>query len=461
MKNALALVVSFVGLGFASTVAVACADPALEPDASSASELTTSLTCKTMTFARGSMGAGQSITTLATKDLTGTQDVWDKYVEFSPNASATCTFSAGTTAPSTLAIQTNYRGPKKSAMVVRFSAWDFAANTWVLVGDNAFAGDWVWSAASLPLPAPIGRFVSPTGEIRIRYASPSTYDASQLDQLVLVASSDGSTPPPTSTTDAGTSTTDASTTTPEASAPPPTTSPTGIWKPAPGTSWQWQLSGTLDTSLAVKMYDIDLFETPTTTISALKAKGIKVICYFSAGSYEKGRPDSAKFPAAAIGNVLDGWPDERWIDTRNATIRTIMSDRMTLAAQKGCDGVEPDNVDGYQNNPGFPLTSATQLDFNKFLATTAHAKNLSIALKNDLDQVSDLVGSFDFAVNEECFQYNECDMLKPFIAANKAVFNVEYVAASQASTLCPKANALNFDTLIKKLDLDAWRVSCR
>jgi hypothetical protein len=138
-----------------------------------------------------------------------------------------------------------------------------------------------------------------------------------------------------------------------------------------------------------------------------------------------------------------------------------MSEHMDLAVSKGCDGVEPDNVDGYQNNPGFPLTGATQLDYNKFLATTAHAKNLSVALKNDLDQVKDLVSSFDFAVNEQCFQYSECDMLKPFIAANKAVFEVEYVAASKATTLCPQANAANLDTLIKKLDLDAWRISCR
>jgi hypothetical protein len=128
---------------------------------------------------------------------------------------------------------------------------------------------------------------------------------------------------------------------------------------------------------------------------------------------------------------------------------------------KGCDGVEPDNMDGYQNNPGFPLTAATQLDYNKFLANTAHAKNLSIALKNDLDQVKDLVSYFDFSVNEQCFQYDECDALKPFITANKAVFNTEYVAASQASTLCPQANAANIDTLIKKLDLEAWRISCR
>ena len=32
----------------------------------------------------------------------------------------------------------------------------------------------------------------------------------------------------------------------------------------------------------------------------------------------------------------------------------------------GCDGVEPDNVDGYVNDTGFDLTAGDQLDFNRF-----------------------------------------------------------------------------------------------
>jgi hypothetical protein len=158
---------------------------------------------------------------------------------------------------------------------------------------------------------------------------------------------------------------------------------------------------------------------------------------------------------------VQGWPGENWLDTRSQAVRDIMQKRMDLAVQKGCDGVEPDNVDGYTNNPGFPLTPATQLDYNGLLADAAHSRGLAVALKNDLDQVADLVGKFDFALNEQCFQYSECDSLQPFIAAGKAVFEVEYGAASLATSVCPKANAANFDTLIKDLNLDAWRVACR
>jgi len=234
-----------------------------------------------------------------------------------------------------------------------------------------------------------------------------------------------------------------------------------IWRPAPGTSWQWQLTGTIDTSLDVAMYDIDLFETPQSVIDGLHGRGIVVICYFSAGSVENGRPDTDDFPSSAIGNVLEGWPDERWLDTRSSEVRAIMELRLDLAASKRCDGVEPDNVDGYTNDPGFPLVYEDQIDYNTFLADQAHARGLSVGLKNDLEQIDDLLDLFDWALNEECFQWDECGDLQPFIDAGKAVFQVEYGDADTASGICPQANALNFDTLIKNYDLDAFRIACR
>src|SRR2546430_3388139 len=135
------------------------------------------------------------------------------------------------------------------------------------------------------------------------------------------------------------------------------------------------------------MYDIDLFETPQSTIDALHAAGRRVICYLSAGTYEPGRPDSSQFPSSVRGNELPDWPGEYWLDTRSPTVRHIMQARMDLAVTKQCDGIEPDNVDGYTNSPGFALTATTQLDYNNFLATEAHVRNLSVGLKNDTDQI--------------------------------------------------------------------------
>ena len=240
----------------------------------------------------------------------------------------------------------------------------------------------------------------------------------------------------------------------------------GLWCPSPGVSWQWQIDGeAIDTSIDVDMYDIDLFEVTDAELSTLKADGRVVICYFSAGSYEEWRDDADDFPMAALGDPLDGWPGERWLDVRDPGVRAVQAARLDLAAERGCDGVEPDNVDGYANASGFPLKGADQLDYNLWLATEAHARGLSIGLKNDLDQVGDLLGAFDWALNEECAAYDECALLSPFIDSGKAVFNVEYVddkaeGANLAAAVCADALGLGFSTLIKEWDLGPWRLPC-
>jgi len=234
--------------------------------------------------------------------------------------------------------------------------------------------------------------------------------------------------------------------------------PSGIWQPKPGTSWHWQLVGSVDQSVNAVMYDVDLFNNTVATIAAIKAKGHVVVCYFSAGSYEDWRPDAKDFPQSALGSKMDGW-DELWLDIRSTAVLDVMKKRLDLAQSKGCDGVEPDNVDGYANSTGFALSSADQLAYNKALAAEAHKRGLSVGLKNNLDQVQQLEPYFDFAVNEECVQYNECDVLSAFINAGKAVFHVEYSPAT-TSGICPKVKALGFDSQIKKLDLDAWFLAC-
>jgi hypothetical protein len=233
------------------------------------------------------------------------------------------------------------------------------------------------------------------------------------------------------------------------------------------TSWQWQLLGEINNSYDVDLYDIDLFDTNTSTIKKLKDDGKKVICYFSAGSYEDWRDDKDRFKVSSIGKKLDDWEGEKWLDIRDKGVRDIMLYRLDLAKEKGCDGVEPDNVDGYQNDTGFDLSYKDQIDFNKFLALNAKERALSIGLKNDLDQIDDLVVFFDFTVNEQCNKYNECNKLKPFIDANKPVFNAEYdddyVTNKNGARdkMCKESKKLGLKTLILPLDLDdSFRYSC-
>jgi hypothetical protein len=234
--------------------------------------------------------------------------------------------------------------------------------------------------------------------------------------------------------------------------------PAGYWIPPMSMPWQWQLTGTIDQTVDVPMYDVDLFDVPASVVTSLHAKGRHVVCYMSAGTFEDWRPDAADFPAAVKGSS-NGWPGEKWLDIRRLDILApIMAARMDLCKSKGFDAIEPDNVDGYANKSGFPLTAADQIAYNTWFATAAHSRGLSVGLKNDLDQVADLVGAFDWALNEQCFQYNECSALAPFTKAGKAVFEVEYSLTTDK--FCSKALALQFNSMKKGLDLDAPRTAC-
>lgn len=233
-----------------------------------------------------------------------------------------------------------------------------------------------------------------------------------------------------------------------------------------GMSWHWQLQASLNTGYGVDIYDVDLFDTDTSVIGDLQAQGRLVICYFSAGSWEDWRDDAGDFEQAALGNPLDGWPGEKWLDVRASSLEAVMEARLDLAADKGCDGVEPDNVDGYANDSGFSLSGSDQLAYNRFLASAAHERGLLIGLKNDLDQISELVTSFDFAVNEECYEYDECERLTPFIDAGKPVLHAEYadglVNDSEARALfCDEMLALGLSSMVLPLELDdSFRFAC-
>ncbi|MCW2875518.1 endo alpha-1,4 polygalactosaminidase [Actinacidiphila oryziradicis] len=234
--------------------------------------------------------------------------------------------------------------------------------------------------------------------------------------------------------------------------------PAARWQPRPGTAWQWQLSGRVDTRVAVPVYDIDGFENSAAVVERLHRDGRKVICYLNTGAWEAFRPDHTAFPAAALGRT-DGWNGERWLDIRRLSLlRPTMAERFDMCRAKGFDAVEPDLLNAYTNDTGFPLTAAHQLAYNRMIAALAHDRGMAVGLKNDLEQIPELVRDFDFAVNEQCAEFHECPSLTPFIKADKAVFHVEYKVPNH--TFCPLAKRLGLDSMRKRLSLDAWRSAC-
>lgn len=199
------------------------------------------------------------------------------------------------------------------------------------------------------------------------------------------------------------------------------------WKPSAGTTWNYQLTGTINlASTNVDVWDIDLFDAESSTIDSIHAQDKHVICYFSAESFEEWRPDAFRFQSSDIGNAMEGWYGENWLQVKSNNVRNIMLARLDLAMQKKCDGVEPDNVDGYDNENGLQLTEDDAIDYITFLANASHSRGMAVGLKNSASVVGRLVSKVEYSVQEECVQYRDCDEFRPFVEQNKPVFHVEY-----------------------------------
>ncbi|MEU2421951.1 endo alpha-1,4 polygalactosaminidase [Streptomyces sp. NPDC007851] len=151
--------------------------------------------------------------------------------------------------------------------------------------------------------------------------------------------------------------------------------------------------------------------------TASPAAGLYNICYvnaFQAQPDAEGDWDADLLLRDRAGKVV---MDEDWgeamldISTpgKRARIAKKVDDWIDSCAGKGFDAVEPDNYDSYTRAPRGLLTAADAEAFQTLLARHAHARHLAIAQKNTLELAKDRkrVG-LDFAVVEECGQYDEC-----------------------------------------------------
>ncbi|PSK34051.1 hypothetical protein B9Z65_8377 [Elsinoe australis] len=256
--------------------------------------------------------------------------------------------------------------------------------------------------------------------------------------------------------------------------PPTLPSRPQIYQPPVGTTWQYVLGHRVHLDHTIpqaQVWIIDLFDNTAADVAELHRQGRKVIAYFSAGSYENWRPDASRFVSSDLGRKLDDWDGEKWVRTGSSTVREIMTARMDLAVQKGFDGIDPDNVDGYDNKNGLKLTKGDAVDYVLFLAREAHARGLAVGLKNAGDIVEEVVGQVQFCVQEQCAQYGDEEDYSPFVRLGKPVFHVEYPkgedtddpkcnnerpATEKQVRKCMKAKGMGYSTIIKNIKLDQW-----
>lgn len=240
--------------------------------------------------------------------------------------------------------------------------------------------------------------------------------------------------------------------------------------------WDWQLKSPvkLNSDSSIGIYDIDMFDNETNgMVGELKGLGKNVICYVNVGAWEDWRDDASQFPASILGSVYDRFPNERWLDIRDVNpaksntgtaLRPLLEARFDRALQMGCDAVEPDNMDGFDDtshNPsGFPLTYEDQIYFNLWISEQVRERGMAIGFKNNTNQALDtrMVNAFDFVVTESCVYFNECDYFNGFLAANKPVFLTEYLSTPEE--YCPTAKEFRISGIQKRGALGTFRLGC-
>jgi hypothetical protein len=242
-----------------------------------------------------------------------------------------------------------------------------------------------------------------------------------------------------------------------------------VWRPSSGgpIHFHWELAGSFRVPNDVIagqgpiVYDIDGEKNTAATVTALHALGsnVKVVCYVDVGTFEVGRSDSSQFPSSVLGNQVTGYPSEKWLDIRaQSTLLPIMKTRLsTWCKDKGFDAVEPDNLDGWTNTPGFPLTEAENVSYDLAIASAAHALGLSVGVKNlmadlSMPNIPTVQNAFDWALTEQCFEYGQCPSYEQaFAAAGKAAWDVEYTQTPS----CPAASAAHLNAQLRDMDLVA------
>ncbi len=170
------------------------------------------------------------------------------------------------------------------------------------------------------------------------------------------------------------------------------------------------------------------------------------ICYVNGFQTQPG--EQADWPSSVLlrdesgDPVIDpDWPDEVLLDTRTsasrAAILEVVGPWIDGCSAAGYNAVEFDNLDTYTRSDGV-LTRADAITLARAFVARAHADGLAAAQKNAAEDVVAMhaKAGFDFAVTEECAQFDECSAYTDVYGPH--VLDIEYTDAQDVpiTTLC-------------------------
>jgi hypothetical protein len=411
---------SLAALGTAAltTVVLMTAAPASAADETLAPE--------SLATTAGSIGSGQTVANLAVRDQSGTQDGWNKYVEFSGKYRGTRDYTLPPSVDpddvTAIEVSVNYRGPSKAEQRWVWSLYDWSDASWTVVGDNAGAPSWgTWKLLTFASPSSASDYVTASGGIRMRLHASNNTDAADIDfESLMVTGSSG--------TGGG--------------------GETVALPPANG-KFSYQLGGDYAPESGVQVVSRDRTVAPA-------GSGYYNICYVNllqTQPDEEGQssshppygttswwvlnhPDLLLRDASGDVIVDEDW-NEALFDVRTAAKRTallgIQSAWFDDCLSDGYQAIEPDNLDAFDRSTGL-ITFAQTKEYLKLVVPYVHDLGLAIAQKNTADSPNGYGGigasfvdgseGFDFAIAEECAAYEECDLYTDEYGA--LVFEIEY-----------------------------------
>jgi hypothetical protein len=202
----------------------------------------------------------------------------------------------------------------------------------------------------------------------------------------------------------------------------------------------YQLGGAYEPDAEVGIVARDSTEQP--------AEGVYSICYVNGFQTQPGAEWPPELLVSVNGDPLTdpNWPDEYIIDISTESSRAdaaaVQFTSIERCAAAGFDAVEFDNLDSYSRSEGH-LTLGNAVEFATLLVEHAHHLGLAAGQKNtgELGTTGrDEIG-FDFAIVEECDQFEECDAFTEIYGDR--VIDIEYVDDLRRpfAQLCADASA--------------------
>ncbi len=143
----------------------------------------TTLVCTSISVTSGSLSGTASTRCSSLANDDSAYVTWNKRTG-TPKTSAHAIYSTSIASVAAMYVDVVYRGDDSTEPLWYWSIQDATTGSWIALGDNSWAGDWVDSAHTFTVSEP-ARVIDSAGEIRVRFTTSTSKNLAQLDKMVV------------------------------------------------------------------------------------------------------------------------------------------------------------------------------------------------------------------------------------------------------------------------------------